>query len=309
MAGNSIALAALIRLSQHIGRGNFKFSFNVLQDTFVHEGAQKFTESDHEAKGLNEFFQRFPAGLLDEFAGKRILDLGCGYGGKAVETALRLPSSLVIGVEPHHKKIAKAREFAERRGARNCQFELCTQDSIPLDTGSIDVIMCHDVLEHVANPEVTLKEMHRVLRRGGTAYIVFPPYNGPSSHHLDFITQMPGLHWFFSADTIMDTVNNMLASEYGKRFKTPPQPSPTFSALAGRRVLPSLNGLGTRTLVQITDSLFSIDSIERTTVIDRLVKFRVPRPATEFAKRIALRLVPAAADHLTLTMAVTLRRL
>jgi SAM-dependent methyltransferase len=308
MSKRSLTLIALIRLSQHIGRGNFKQSFNVLKETFVEQGPRKFTESDHEAKGLDEFLVRFPSSLLTDLRDKCILDFGCGYGGKAVELSQRLPTATIIGIEPHVKKIEKAIDFAMRRRSTNCRFELCSQQSIPLPDSSVDAIVCHDVLEHVHHPADTIREMHRVLRPGGRAYIVFPPYDGPVSHHLDFITQMPGLHWFFSADTIMETVNGMLSSEYGKRFKTPPQPLPTFSAVAGKRVLPSLNGLGTETFTALTNGLFSIKHIERITLIDRLTKLKIPQALTSRMKRFALQRFPSASDHLTLTMAVVIEK-
>ena len=301
-------LKALIRLSQHIGRGNSTISFNVLKETFIEEGPNKRTESDHEATGLDDFLSRFHSGFLDDLAGKTILDFGCGYGGKAVELARRLPSAFVIGIEPHQKKIVKAKDFALRQGVGNCEFRLCTQESVPLPDESIDAIVCHDVLEHVHDPAVVLREMHRVLKSKGRGYIVFPPYDGPISHHLDFITSMPGLHWIFSAHTIMTTVNSMLTSEYGKRFKTPPQPPPSHSKYANKWVLPSLNGLGTPGFVALTTGRFQIERMDRITLMDKLPKLGLsPRMALN-AKRAALKLFPAAADHLTITMAVVVQK-
>lgn len=305
----SLVLKGLIRLSQHIGRGNSKISFNVLQETFVDKGPDKRTESDHEATGLDEFLDRFDPPIIDKLKGRTILDYGCGYGGKAVELARRLPTSKVIGIEPHHKKIDKANDFAQRKDARNTQFLLCTQSTVPLPDQSVDAIVCHDVLEHVSDPGVVLREMHRVLRDGGKAYIIFPPYDGPVSHHLDFITSMPGLHWLFSPDTIMATINAMLSSDYGKRFKTPPQPAPTYSELVRKRVLPSLNGLGTKSFRNLTEGLFRIERIDRITLVDKLTKLGFTETTASKVRTRTLKLMPAAADHLTMTMAIILERL
>ena len=305
----SRTLKALIRLGQHLGRGNCQVSFNVLKDTFVESGENRRTESDHEATGLDEFLVRFDSSFLDELNQKRILDFGCGYGGKAVELARRLPASFVVGIEPHQKKIDKANEFAARKGVANCEFRLCTQESVPLPDQSVDAVVCHDVLEHVQDPSIVLNEMHRVLKRGGKAYIVFPPYNGPVSHHLDFITSMPGIHWIYPADTIMNTVNSMLTTEYGKRFKTPPQPPPTYSKYAGKRVLPSLNGLGTPTFVELTKGLFRIERIDRITLMDRLTRIGLSTRAASRLKNTVIKLFPPATDHLTMTMAIVLQRI
>lgn len=47
-------------------------------------------------------------------------------------------------------------------------------ESIPLPNNSIDVIVTQEVLEHVADPNVSMKEIHRVLKPGGKAYIQLP---------------------------------------------------------------------------------------------------------------------------------------
>lgn len=308
MPKSSLALEIIIRLSQYTPFGNSKRSFTTLKETFVEDGSLKSNESDHEAKHLDDFLNHFEGGLLDELRGMRILDFGCGYGGKAVELSKRLPTSTIIGVEPHQHKIDKATDFAMRSGAENCGFKLCTQENIPLGNDSVDALISHDVIEHVHNPATTIKELHRVLRKGGKAYLVFPPYEGALSHHLDFITLFPGLHWFWSADTIMVTVNKLLSTEYGKRFKTPPQPLPTFSAYAGKRVLPSLNGLGTKSFEELANPLFSINSIQRTTVLDKLTRMGVSKSFATKIGKSALKIIPAASERVTFSLVLVLEK-
>jgi SAM-dependent methyltransferase len=301
----SLILEAIIRLSQHTKRGSCKVSFNALQGSFTSER----TESDHEAKGLDEFLVRFQPSILPGLAGMRVLDFGCGYGGKSVELASRVPSAFVTGIDIHQKKVDRGCDFARRRGVANVGFKLCTQNEIPLDDDSVDAVVCHDVLEHVHRPDVTFRELARVMKPGARLYSVFPPYDGPVSHHLDFITGVPFLHWIWAPDTIMETVNRILSSEYGKRFNTPPQPPPSDSPLNGRRVLPSLNGLGTKTLIELVAGSFSVVSVERVMLIDRLTKLRVPPAAIVRARTMALKRLPLdTLDHLTISMAVILER-
>ncbi len=47
-------------------------------------------------------------------------------------------------------------------------------DSIPVDDGSFDVVLCTQVLEHVPQPLDALREFHRVLRSGGTMIATVP---------------------------------------------------------------------------------------------------------------------------------------
>ena len=44
----------------------------------------------------------------------------------------------------------------------------------PLPNEKFDVILCSQVLQHVEHLDITLKEMSRVLKRGGVAILTFP---------------------------------------------------------------------------------------------------------------------------------------
>jgi SAM-dependent methyltransferase len=46
--------------------------------------------------------------------------------------------------------------------------------NVPLASGSFDVIICAELLEHVSNPGSVLIEAHRLLRTGGTLLICAP---------------------------------------------------------------------------------------------------------------------------------------
>jgi SAM-dependent methyltransferase len=47
---------------------------------------------------------------------------------------------------------------------------------IPLDSASFDTVVCTEVLEHVPDPSLALREMHRVLRPGGHLILSTPMY-------------------------------------------------------------------------------------------------------------------------------------
>jgi len=44
----------------------------------------------------------------------------------------------------------------------------CDLGDIPLPDASVNVVMCRSVMEHVADPAAVYREMHRVLKPGGT---------------------------------------------------------------------------------------------------------------------------------------------
>jgi predicted SAM-dependent methyltransferase len=45
---------------------------------------------------------------------------------------------------------------------------------IPMETRSIDVVICNHLLEHVVNDRLALKELHRILKPGGWGIMLVP---------------------------------------------------------------------------------------------------------------------------------------
>jgi SAM-dependent methyltransferase len=50
----------------------------------------------------------------------------------------------------------------------------CSAQSIPLNDGSVDTIVCCEVMEYLETPEQVMAEIFRVLRTNGTALITIP---------------------------------------------------------------------------------------------------------------------------------------
>ena len=103
--------------------------------------------------------------------GERVLDLGCGAG--RFVAALRQAGADPVGVE-----IAEAALERARAVAPGAHLRLLEDDgSIPLEHGSMDLVWCSEVLEHVADGAHLLQEARRVLRPGGRI-LVTVPYHG-----------------------------------------------------------------------------------------------------------------------------------
>jgi SAM-dependent methyltransferase len=237
---------ALIRAAQLTPlRGVGGYSAEAFQSRGVPE---QFPQATQEARAFEDFFKRFPgewgASIKKLMRGKDVLDFGSGYGGRSVEYALRCQARSVWGVEPFERHVEQGNAYAASRGVSNCKFLLCSQDGVPLPDASVDVVVSYDVLEHVQDPRVSLAELHRVLRPGGTLALVFPLYDGAVSHHLDYVSRMPGMHWMFGPRTLIAAVNGILGEPGGAaRFGTHQQPQPQLSYDRSRFVLPTLNGL------------------------------------------------------------------
>jgi SAM-dependent methyltransferase len=114
-------------------------------------------------------WERRRALLLGEArAGERVLDLGCGAG--RFVAALQHAGADPVGVEVAEAALDRARE-----NAPGADLRLVAEDgSLPLEHGSVDLVWCSEVLEHVADTSHLLLEARRVLRPGGRLLVTVP---------------------------------------------------------------------------------------------------------------------------------------
>jgi len=98
---------------------------------------------------------------------RRILDVGCGTGTNLA--ALRLYGE-VEGVDSE----AAAVEFSHRRGEHAVRHH--SGADLPYGDGSFDLVTLLDVIEHVADDGVLLREVRRVLAPEGRVLITVPAY-------------------------------------------------------------------------------------------------------------------------------------
>ncbi|MEI6288366.1 MAG: arsenite methyltransferase [bacterium] len=104
--------------------------------------------------------------------GDIVLDLGSGAGFDAFLAAKRVGvSGKVIGVDMTEEMIAKAKENVQKYNYTNVEFRLGDIEALPLDDGSVDIIISNCVINLAPNKLKVFKEAHRVLKSGGRMYI------------------------------------------------------------------------------------------------------------------------------------------
>jgi arsenite methyltransferase len=100
--------------------------------------------------------------------GETVLDLGSGAGNDVFIARHEVgPEGRVIGVDMTPEMIDKARTNAAKLGYDNVEFRLGEIERMPVEDGSVDVVISNCVLNLVPDKAGAFAEMFRVLRPGG----------------------------------------------------------------------------------------------------------------------------------------------
>jgi len=98
----------------------------------------------------------------------RVADVGCGLG---VVLRFLPPGADYVGIEYSGHSLALARGAHPGRKAR---FEQGGFPHLPLEAASVDLAICLEVVEHVADDRTAFEELARVVRPGGHLLVSVP---------------------------------------------------------------------------------------------------------------------------------------
>ena len=129
----------------------------------------------------SEVLDHFPEQVIATFAGvgnpfaigeirpgETVLDVGCGAGFDCMVASEKVgPTGKVIGVDMTEEMLAKARGNAELMGAEQVEFRSGLAEAIPVEDGSVDVVISNGVVNLCPDKPAVYREMYRVLRPGG----------------------------------------------------------------------------------------------------------------------------------------------
>ena len=128
--------------------------------------------------------------------GMNVLEVGCGEGGNLLPFAET--GCNVTGVDLSENRIKDAiRFFAEQQA----QGTFIASDIFLLKglEHSFDLILCHDVIEHIERKAAFLSDLKHYLKPGGIVFMSFPAWQMPFGGHQQIcrnkvISHLPFIH-------------------------------------------------------------------------------------------------------------------
>jgi len=113
-----------------------------------------------------------PFSMGDLHPGETVLDVGCGAGFDTLIAARQVgPAGRVISVDMTPAMLEKARAGAREAGLTNIDFREGLAEALPLDDGSIDVVISNGVINLCPDKMAVMQEIQRVLKPGGRIQI------------------------------------------------------------------------------------------------------------------------------------------
>lgn len=148
--------------------GSASMTRGAVYEPAVFERQSQFEEVSFWYQGRNEVIVWALRHYFPDAAS--LLEVGCGTGVVLAQLQKELPGLELVGGELHEPVLEIARERMP-----GVEFALLDGRSLPYEN-RFEVVSAFDVLEHIAEDEQVLGQMHRCLRPGGGLLITVPQH-------------------------------------------------------------------------------------------------------------------------------------
>ena len=121
-----------------------------------------------------------------------VLDVGCGAGWLAALVAEQLPEGRVVGIDVSDEMVRRARRRNDE--LENTMFVIGEAGEIPWDAQFFNQALSVESAYYWPDPARGMREIYRVLREGGSAWVLINFYReNPHSHHWAEVATIPVL--------------------------------------------------------------------------------------------------------------------
>lgn len=150
-------------------------------------------------KGIHRYVAEYIK-ALPNLSGKVVLDIPCGDGRTSYEFIKKGAKVKAFDLFPSFMKLIEVKaEYAD------------LSETLPIESESVDYVICQEGIEHIPNQLKVLEEFNRVLKKNGILLITTPNYShvrARLSHFLiesDYWKRMPPTEidsiWFAENDS------------------------------------------------------------------------------------------------------------
>ena len=139
----------------------------------------------HSGHPMQRFWHRGKLVMIDQLirphlrAGSRLLEIGCGAGNLLLQATVPGSYPVALDLSMQALNFVRSRlEEAESSSDAPSEFT-CTQaigESLPFADHTFDCILLSEVIEHLEEPQISIREVVRVLCPGGRLLITTPNY-------------------------------------------------------------------------------------------------------------------------------------
>ena len=139
----------------------------------------------HSGHPMQRFWHRGKLVMIDQLirphlrAGSRLLEIGCGAGNLLLQAAVAGSYPVALDLSMQALSFVRSRLEESQSGPEAPSGFACTQaigESLPFPDNTFDCLLLSEVVEHLEQPQVSIREAVRVLCPGGRLLVTTPNY-------------------------------------------------------------------------------------------------------------------------------------